>query len=104
MESSQSSQYFGVTRVKNAINNPWKAQLSVDGKKLHLGYFAEEQDAAEAVDRKLVEIGEHSINFTIFSYDPFNFSTVSSDTFNFASYPKPSLAGRILNYLTRLLY
>ena len=43
------SKYKGVTWFKR--DNKWKAQIMKDGKNYHLGYFADELDAALAYDK-----------------------------------------------------
>lgn len=40
------SQFKGVHRCRNK----WRAQIVVDGKKIHLGVFTDEQDAAKTYD------------------------------------------------------
>jgi hypothetical protein len=35
----------------------WVAQISIDSKRTHLGYFATEHEAAERYDKKALELG-----------------------------------------------
>lgn len=56
-----SSKYKGVSRVKNK----WRSYIWQDYKRIHLGYFEKEEDAARAYDIKAVELfGEFAkLNF-----------------------------------------
>jgi hypothetical protein len=58
-----SSQYKGV--YWSAECSKWRAQLRINGKKLHLGAFINELDAAKSYDNKARELfGEFaSLNF-----------------------------------------
>ena len=47
-----SSKYRGVSLE----NNKWRAQISIDGKKKHLGSFDNEEEAAKAYKKKYDEI------------------------------------------------
>ena len=49
-----SSKYKGV--CWNKQNSKWIAQIRIDGKKKHLGYFDNEQEAVEAYKKKYDEI------------------------------------------------
>lgn len=49
-----SSKYTGVSWHKNS--NKWKAQINIDGKHVHLGYFITEKEASEAYQKRLAEI------------------------------------------------
>lgn len=58
-----SSKFVGVS-----INNrrkKWLAQISYNNKPIHIGYFANEEDAARAYDKKALELyGENAkLNF-----------------------------------------
>ena len=57
------SRFQGVTWV--ASKKRWRAQLSTDGRNLHLGYFKDEEQAAQAYDRTAREqFGEFArLNF-----------------------------------------
>jgi hypothetical protein len=58
-----SSKYIGVNLDKYA--KKWKAQIYVNGKKLHLGLFKNEEDAAKIYDLKADEINHFGPrNFT----------------------------------------
>ena len=48
------SQYSGVTWHKNT--NKWRSQITVNGKKKHLGYFKLEEEAYEAYQKALKEL------------------------------------------------
>ncbi len=54
------SQYKGVFRSRRHLSNPWVASITkkIDGKQksFHLGYFAEEVQAARAYDAKASEL------------------------------------------------
>jgi len=47
-ERHGSSRYRGVRRDKNV--QKWRADISIDGKKVYLGYFSDEIEAARAYD------------------------------------------------------
>jgi hypothetical protein len=47
--ASRSSLYRGVSWYKGCLK--WTAQISIAGKRRHLGYFHLEEDAARAYDR-----------------------------------------------------
>jgi hypothetical protein len=57
------SRYKGVWFKKG--HNKWKAQIGFNGKKIHIGYFKDEIDAAKAYDKKAKEFfGEFAyLNF-----------------------------------------
>jgi len=54
----------GVIRVSNNAK-PWRAQISISGETLPLGYFGEEDEAARAFDAAVVAFGlsDRSLNF-----------------------------------------
>jgi len=58
------SQYIGVTKSRSK-NKPWKASIMKSGIRYPLGFFENEIDAAEAYDKKSVELnGEFApVNF-----------------------------------------
>lgn len=47
------SKYKGVSF--NKVQNKWFASINLNGKQKHLGYFFEEDDAAKAYDRAVIE-------------------------------------------------
>jgi prophage antirepressor-like protein len=55
-QSQKSSQYYGVTLSKQ--NNKYKALLVFNKKQLHLGYFTNQMEAAEAYNKKALELNE----------------------------------------------
>lgn len=58
------SQYIGVSWVKR--EKKWKAQIRVNGKYIHIGYFKTEHDAAEARDKVALEYNlKHGANFRL---------------------------------------
>jgi hypothetical protein len=62
------SKYLGVSWANRA--NKWAAQIKVDGKNYHLGYFTVEEDAARAYDRAALKyFGLYAnLNFPIEDY------------------------------------
>jgi hypothetical protein len=46
-----SSRFKGVTFAPHNKSKPWMAQLKVDYKRLYLGYYATEEEAAEAYNK-----------------------------------------------------
>lgn len=48
------SKYRGVTWTGNI--KKWRARLTVDGRKIHLGYYTLEEEAAEAYDKKALAV------------------------------------------------
>ena len=54
--AKQSSQYRGVCLAKWNIGKPWQSRIKQASKRLHLGYFDSEIDAAEAFDRKAIDL------------------------------------------------
>lgn len=57
------SKYKGVNWY--AATGKWRAQININHRAIHLGYFFNEEDAAKAYDRKALELfGEHAkLNF-----------------------------------------
>jgi hypothetical protein len=55
-QSQKSSQYYGVTLSKQ--HDKYKALLVFNKKQLHLGYFTKEMEAAEAYNKKALELNE----------------------------------------------
>ena len=53
---AESSQYKGVSWNRNV--NKWEAQITINGKQTHLGYFASEKVAALAYNVKINEVDE----------------------------------------------
>lgn len=61
-----SSKYIGVTIDKKGGSKPYKAQISFEGKVLHLGYFSNEVVAAKARDEKAKELNrKHGAQFRL---------------------------------------
>jgi hypothetical protein len=52
VDGMTTSKYKGVKKV----NNRWRAYINYEGKRLHLGYHATEEEAALAYDTKAVEV------------------------------------------------
>lgn len=51
------SKHKGVYKIKNRpLNNPYVAQIMVDGKHVHIGYFRTLEEAMKARDKKAKEI------------------------------------------------
>ena len=48
------SRYKGVSR--HTATGGWQARISVEGKQMHLGYFADEAEAARAYDARAREV------------------------------------------------
>lgn len=45
------SGFIGVSRKKKCLSRPWQAHITVEGKRVHLGYFAMPEQAAEAYNQ-----------------------------------------------------
>ena len=48
--SSGTSRFKGVSRKNNNQANPWRAQIRMEGRRIHLGYFCTQEEAAKAYD------------------------------------------------------
>ncbi len=58
--ANNTSGYKGVSLFGR--DSKWKAQIQVDGKKRHLGYFDDKIEAAKAYDRAALELhGEFAV-------------------------------------------
>ena len=57
------SRYHGVSMSPHSKKNPWRAQVNIGGKYIHLGSFPTEVAAAKAFDAKLIEMGKSARNF-----------------------------------------
>ena len=55
--SGTTSRFIGVCHCKSCKNKKWRAAIQWKRKPLHIGYFAEEVEAARAYDHKAVELG-----------------------------------------------
>lgn len=56
------SRFYGVWPV----NRRWRARIEPNGKAYHLGYYDTEEDAARAVDAKILELGlNRRLNFPV---------------------------------------
>lgn len=56
------SDFKGVSLIRQGALNPWKAKITVDHVQMHLGCFATEVEAAEAYDvAALNHYGEHAL-------------------------------------------
>jgi hypothetical protein len=56
-----SSKFYGVGW--NSRLNKWKAEIKINGKTTHLGYFADEEEAARKFDQAAAPIDGRSLNF-----------------------------------------
>jgi hypothetical protein len=61
-KAPSSSKYRGVTLNKSNKSKPWRACISIDGKKEYLGYHATEEEAARAHDAEGARLGRE-LNF-----------------------------------------
>lgn len=52
----KTSQYKGVCYIKKCTKRPWLACIKTNGKSIHLGYFSTEKEAAEAYNKKALEL------------------------------------------------
>lgn len=55
LKENRSSKHMGVSWHK--YNKVWDSRININGKKLRLGYFKKEVDAAKAYQDKLLELG-----------------------------------------------
>ena len=55
--SNSTSKYKGVTLHKKT--KKWQAQITLDGKQTHIGYYIHEKDAAKAYNDKAQELSEY---------------------------------------------
>jgi len=55
--SGTTSRFIGVCHRRSCKKKKWRAAIQWKRKPLHIGYFAEEVDAARAYDHKAVELG-----------------------------------------------
>lgn len=56
-----SSKYKGVRWVDKYPNSPWRADIMYNNKKIYIGHFANEEDAARAYNLKAIELhGEYA--------------------------------------------
>lgn len=63
--SNNTSGYKGVSKDKNRNENPWKAAIKHNDKRIHLGYYSTPEQAAQVYDTKALELyGEFAwLNF-----------------------------------------
>lgn len=57
--NNTTSKYVGVTWHKKL--NKWKAQINVNGKVKHIGYYIKEKEAAQAYQKELTKINKNEI-------------------------------------------
>ena len=69
------SRFRGVSKQKGRKTKPWMAQIQVTengkGRRIHIGYFAREEDAARAFDRvNIAKLGhaKAKTNFPVAEY------------------------------------
>jgi hypothetical protein len=51
VRSNNTSGHKGVYRKKDKKRNPWLARIAIKGRRLHLGYYATEAEAASAYEK-----------------------------------------------------
>lgn len=56
IRKNSSSGYKGVFRTKNSKKNPWRARITNNGKRIHLGVFPSKKEAAIAYNEKAKEL------------------------------------------------
>ena len=61
--NNKASQYKGVSRKKGAKAKQWFAQIRIDNKLIHLGYFLTEEEAYRAYCEKAKELFGEFANF-----------------------------------------
>ena len=64
---STTSRYKGVYWSKE--NSKWRARIEVNGKKIHLGYFDNEKEGAEAYNNAAIELFGEFANLNIIEDD-----------------------------------
>jgi hypothetical protein len=69
--NSSKSGVLGVSIKKGNINSKWVAQISVNGKKIHLGYFP---------TIELAIIARHAAELKYFTHSPSNFKQIKNKT------------------------
>jgi len=84
-----SSKYRGVSRHKGM--NKWMAYISYNCKKIHLGYFENEEDAARAHDYAAVI---YHGDFAVLNFQSYNCESLPREMFSFENY----LTGAVLNF------
>ena len=53
--SNKKSKFKGVSLKKGGVKKPWYGRITVNGKKIDLGYYATEKEAALAYDKAALE-------------------------------------------------
>ena len=63
--ANTTSRYYGVCFHKNA--DKWVAQIQIDGRRKHLGYFTDEKQAAEVFNKAAAEFDKEFRKINVFS-------------------------------------